>query len=209
MDLSTLETLGKVAGVAGIAIGAFLFVARDLIAKNIFPTLARVQSTRVILSLAFMAWTIALSGIGAWTYVEVNQGNNGDMTKAEEIAIVDLPGETGWLFAGYFNIKTEAFIEGPYVSVFNTNTRGMRKFVEIGDIIQLKVSRKLIIVDYKKTGTSQKLVSPINVGILEEEDETGIALPKDMKLVVRDVSEGRWPESDNAALWLRVVDVPK
>jgi hypothetical protein len=208
MDLSTLETLGQVAGVAGIAIGAFLFVARDLIAKNIFPTLTKAHSTKVILTLAFMAWTVALAGIGSWTYVEINKNGNGSSADTE-VTSTTLPGETAWIFSGYFNIETEAFIEGPYVSVYDSNTRGQRRYVEIGDTIQLKVSRKAIIVDYKITGTSQKLVSPINAGILGEEDETGITIPKDTQLVVRDVSEGRWPDSKNAALWLRVVNVPQ
>lgn len=209
MDLSTLETLGQVAGVAGIAIGAFLYVARDLIAKNIFPTLTRAHSTKVILALAFMAWSVALAGIGSWTYVEVNQNNN-DITKGSSVVTTTtIPGETGWIFAGYFNTETESFIEGPYVSVYDSNVRGHTRYVEIGDTVQLKVSRKIIIVDYKTTGTSQKLVSPINVAMIGEEDETGIALPKDTKLVVRDVSEGRWPDSKNAALWLRVVNVPQ
>lgn len=208
MDLSSLEALGKVAGVAGIAIGAFLYVARDLIAKNIFPTLTKAHSTRVILALAFMAWTVALAGIGSWTYIEVKKNNDGGSPSTLQEDTI-LPGETGWIFAGYFNVDTEAFIEGPYVSVYDSKIRGQRRYVEVGDTIQLKVSRKVIIVDYKTTGTSQKLVSPINAGVLGEEDETGIALPKDTRLVVRDVSEGRWPDSKNAALWLRVVNVPQ
>lgn len=208
MDLNSLETLGQVAGVAGIAIGAFLFVARDLIAKNIFPTLTKAHSTKVILALAFMAWSVALAGLGAWAYVEVNKNGN-EKSTAPEIGGTIIPGETGWIFAGYFNVETEAFIEGPYVSVYDSNTRGQRRYVEVGDTVQLKVSRKVITLDYKTTGTSQKLVSPINAGILGEEDETGVIIPKDTRLVVRDVSEGRWPDSKNAALWLRVINVPQ
>lgn len=204
IDLSTLETLGKVAGVAGIGIGAFLLIARDLIAKNIFPTLTKAHSARIILALAFMAWSVALAGIGAQTYVEVHKN-----APEPQLESTTIPGETGWIFAGYFNIKTESFIEGPYVSVYDSNTRGQRRYVEIGDTVQLKAPKKLIIVDFKTTGTSQKLVSPITVEILGEEDETGVVLPKDTKLIVRDISEGRWPDNEIAALWLRVVNVPQ
>ncbi len=208
MDLSSLEALGQVAGVAGIAIGAFLFVARDLIAKNIFPKLTKAHSTKVILTLAFMAWSVALVGIGAWTYVEVNKNGNENSTDSQVVSTI-IPGETGWIFAGYFNMETEAFIEGPYVSVYDSNTRGQRRYVEVGDTVQLKVSRKVMILGYKTRGTSQKLVSPVKAGILGEEDETGVIIPKDTRLVVRDVSEGHWPESKNVALWLRVINVPQ
>ena len=85
----------------------------------------------------------------------------------------------------------------------------MRRFVEIGDTIGLKVARDVHIVDFKKTGTTQKLVAPITKGIIDEYDKTGITLPAGTELVVRDVSEGRWPDNPNAALWLRVVYVPK
>jgi hypothetical protein len=197
MDLSTLGILGQVTGVAGVAIGAFVYIARDLIAKNIFPKLTRAQSYPIILVFAFMAWTVALAGIGAWAYIEVNKNKNGVIPEQSTSTNLAIPGETGWIFGGYFNTETKAFIEGPYVSIYDSKTRGLRKYVEVGDTIQLKVSRKIIIVDFKTTGTSQKLVSPINVGIIGEEDETGIILPKDTRLVVREVSEGKWPDSKN------------
>lgn len=120
-----------------------------------------------------------------------------------------LPGDTGWIFAGYFNVERDTFIEGPYVSVQDTRTRRIRSFVEIGDTISLKVSRDVHIVDYKKTGAEQKLVPPITKGIIDEYDKTGITLPAGTQLIVRDISEGKWPDSQNAALWIRVVYVPK
>ena len=119
-----------------------------------------------------------------------------------------LPGDTGWIFAGYFDTGKEFFTEGPYVSIVRSARRGMRRYVEVGDTIQLSVPRKVFIVDFKKTGTSQKLVSPINKGVIDEFDETGLILPAETQLIVRDVSEGKSPGKVNAALWLRVVHVP-
>jgi hypothetical protein len=127
----------------------------------------------------------------------------------EPVTPVEMPGETGWIFAGYFDVERETFVEGPYVSVVGTTTRGQRRFVEAGDIVQLNVSRRVIIPDYKTTGTEKKLTSPVEVGVIEEDDETGVVLPSGTKLLVRDVSEGTGSESPNAALWLRVVNVPQ
>lgn len=76
MDAQLLKTLGQIAGIGGIAIGAFLIIGRNVLAKNIFPRLQKRDATKVILSIAFMAWTIALAGIGA--YVSVHEVSKAD-----------------------------------------------------------------------------------------------------------------------------------
>ena len=124
-------------------------------------------------------------------------------------ALPALPGDTGWIFAGYFDIERETFIEGPWVSVVDTSRRGQRRFVEIGDTIKLKVSRPVIMARFQEHGTKYKLISPVNVGVVEDTDKTGIVLPAGTELLVRDVSEGAWPGNPNAALWLRVIYVPR
>jgi len=208
VDFEFIKSFGQIAAPAGLAIGAFLYLGRDIVAKNIFPTLTRQHAYKVVIALAFMAWTVALAGIASWTYVSTRAPAPTDpsqsLTKPPP-----LPGDTGWIFAGYFNISKGTFVEGPYVSVQGTTTRGMRRFVEIGDTIGLKVARDVHIIDFKKSGTTQKLVAPITKGVIDEYDKTGVTLPAGTELIVRDVSEGRWPDNPNAALWLRVVYVPK
>ena len=71
MDTQLITEFGQVAGIGGLALGVFLFVAKDLIRKAIFPTLTKQQSSRIILVLAFMAWTTALAGIASWTYIKI------------------------------------------------------------------------------------------------------------------------------------------
>jgi len=244
LDLDLLKTIGQVAAPAGIAIGAFLFIARDLVAKNIFPTLPKKHVSNVIIALVFMAGTVALAGIVSWTYVEthrhngdvgnssnnnINSGdknsngnnNNGDNNinnkgdanndnPPKSTVLPPLPGGTGWVFAGYFNVERNTFIEGPYIAIHSTTTIVTRRFVEIGDIIELKVSRDIHIVDFQKTGADKKFVSPAVKGIIDEYDKTGITLPAKTQLIVRDTSESREPpDNPNAALWLRVAYIPQ
>lgn len=78
LDLETLKSFGQIAAPAGLAIGAFLYVARDIIAKNIFPTLTKQHAYQVVVVLAFMAWTVALGGIAAWTYVTTHSSAKAD-----------------------------------------------------------------------------------------------------------------------------------
>jgi hypothetical protein len=76
MNLELLKSLAQVAAPAGIAIGAFLYVARDVVAKKIFPSLTKQQAFRLIMFVVFSAWTIALTAIAAWTYVALPRESN-------------------------------------------------------------------------------------------------------------------------------------
>ena len=72
MDPELIKTFGQVAGIGGLGLGVFLLIAREIVQKSIFSTLTKQQSSKIILALAFMAWTTALAGIGAWTYTYLN-----------------------------------------------------------------------------------------------------------------------------------------
>lgn len=207
--IEQMKTFGQIAAPAGLSVGVLLYVARDIIAKNIFPTLTKERAFHFIVVLSFMAWTVALAGIASYTYITLFPKHLKNEAFSTTPKLTPLPGDTGWIFAGYFNINSGTFVEGPYVSIQGTTTIGTRHFVEIGDTIGLKVSRDVHIVDFKKTGPTKKLDSPIKKGVIDEYDKTGITLPAGTDLVVRDVSEGHWPGNPLAALWLRVVYVPK
>ncbi len=92
MNIQLLKILGQIAGIGGIAIGSFLIIGRNVLARKIFPRLTKRDATKVILSIAFMAWTIALAGIVSWTYVSVHgktEFNNNDQ-KASGTVNIDL-----------------------------------------------------------------------------------------------------------------------
>jgi len=85
MDLNLLKTFGEVAAPAGLAIGAFLYIARGLIAKNIFPILTKEQAYKIVFALAFMAWTTALAGIVSWTYVTIHTPSKQEMSSEAKV----------------------------------------------------------------------------------------------------------------------------
>ena len=70
MDLEIVKVVGQVAGIGGLSIGFVILIFRDIIRKNIFPSLTKSQSFRIILIVVICTWSIALSGIGAWVYTE-------------------------------------------------------------------------------------------------------------------------------------------
>lgn len=119
---------------------------------------------------------------------------------------VKLPGETGWIFVGYFLQEDRSFIEGPYVAIMSSNSRGRTRFVEIGDIVRIiKSPRRVYMVNFKSQGAAKKFVSPIERGVISDDDQTSVTLPIGAELIVRDVSEGAWPGNPRAAIWARIV----
>jgi len=73
-NLDILEKLGKVAGIAGIAVGALVLIFGGIIQKNIFPGMTKEQGFRVIRMMIIAASILAVLGIAAWVYTEFQSG---------------------------------------------------------------------------------------------------------------------------------------
>jgi hypothetical protein len=69
MDVDILRTAGQIAGIGGLALGVLLIVFRDIIRKNIFPTLPPQEAYRLLRLITLAVWSVAIVGIGAWVYV--------------------------------------------------------------------------------------------------------------------------------------------
>ena len=63
MDSDLLGTLGRIAGIAGIAVGALVLVFRDILGKAIFPKLTRAQAFRLLSLIVFSVWSLAILAI--------------------------------------------------------------------------------------------------------------------------------------------------
>lgn len=79
MDFDLLEKLGKIAGIAGISIGAIVIIFSSIIQKKIFPGLTKEQGYRIIKMIIITASVLAVIGIGAWIYTDF-QKNKIDKT---------------------------------------------------------------------------------------------------------------------------------
>jgi hypothetical protein len=73
-NLDILEKLGKVAGIAGIAVGALVLIFGGIIQKNIFPGMTKEQGFRIIRMMIIAASLLAIFGIAAWVYTEFQAG---------------------------------------------------------------------------------------------------------------------------------------
>lgn len=103
MDENLLKVVAQVAGIGGVAIGALLLVFRDIIRKQIFPTLDRQRSYQLLLLISVLTWTVALAGIGAWIWVESGPG---DMDPPRREMNADIHAEQSVVGVGDINVGT-------------------------------------------------------------------------------------------------------
>lgn len=73
VNLDIVKAVSQIAGPAGLAMGVFLILMRDVIAKNIFPGLTKKHANGIIRILIFASWSIVVFAIFAWAYVSTNQ----------------------------------------------------------------------------------------------------------------------------------------
>jgi hypothetical protein len=73
MDTELIRLAGSIAGIGGLAIGALLLIFRDVIRKEIFPSLTREHAYRIVRLLIVLTFLIALAGIAAWVWVQGRQ----------------------------------------------------------------------------------------------------------------------------------------
>jgi Carboxypeptidase regulatory-like domain len=68
MDAAILKTLGETAGLAGLAIGMILLLYREIVRKNVFPTLSKRDAYRLFRAIAVLSWSVAIVGILSWVW---------------------------------------------------------------------------------------------------------------------------------------------
>lgn len=81
-EYSLLEKIGQIAGIGGIALGVFLFIFKDVIRKNIFPSLNRDQAYNIIKLVLILTFLIAIFGIAAWVWSESQSNKQKQDTSA-------------------------------------------------------------------------------------------------------------------------------
>lgn len=71
MDADSIKALGAVAGIGGLALGVFLVLFRDFLAKLLLPQLGKTQAYRLLRLFLFLVWSIAVLGVAAYVGLEL------------------------------------------------------------------------------------------------------------------------------------------
>lgn len=70
MSFDVLKIIGQVAGIGGLSLGVLLILFKDIIKKNIFPSLKRDHAYSIIKLMLILVWSIAFLGILGWVFLE-------------------------------------------------------------------------------------------------------------------------------------------
>lgn len=85
MEQETIKVVAQVAGIGGVAIGGMVLIFRDVIRRNIFPTLTRQHAFELIRLIVILSFLMALSGIGAWIYTNTHLNPPGTVTDLDSL----------------------------------------------------------------------------------------------------------------------------
>ena len=197
--MGELESLGKVAGIGGIALGALVLMFRRSLAVT--EGVNAKDRYRLVRLALVLSWSIGVLGIVAWAW-------GASSAKSAPARLSSLQGETGWVFAGYADRESGQWREGPYITFADgtVNANDIKK----GSIAFVGSPRRVVILDYKQRGIERNLESPTRAagGIITGNDETSITLGHGSPLVVRDIAIAGYRGNPQSAVWLRVIDKP-
>ncbi len=82
MDASLFKTLGQIAGIGGIALGLVLILFREVIRKNIFPTLDSKDAYKLIRLIVIFVFVLGFSGLGVWAWLQPHTNVSGPVQTA-------------------------------------------------------------------------------------------------------------------------------
>lgn len=119
---------------------------------------------------------------------------------------VQLPFDSGWILAGYYDPSTQSYTQVPYVEIAKTSYPQKQTLPRVGDWIRVTGERNVIIADYSTSGTSNQMYPPMRD--LAPSDYTGVKLTAGTLMEVRDIGGGSYPGRPTA-LWLRVAGIPQ
>jgi len=70
MDVEVIKVVAQFAGIGGISLGILLILFKEIIRKNIFPSLTKQHAYSLLKLIAILIWSIAIIGIFAWVYIQ-------------------------------------------------------------------------------------------------------------------------------------------
>ncbi|QRY31180.1 hypothetical protein JVX96_24355 [Variovorax sp. PDNC026] len=78
----SITEFGKVAGVAGVALGVLLVVFRDVLRRTLFSTLTAQNSYRLLRLIIVLTWSVAIVGMVVWWLADSGRIKTASWTKS-------------------------------------------------------------------------------------------------------------------------------
>lgn len=82
-----LRVTAPYAALGGISIALVIWLFQNIIARDIFPQLSRLQAYRILRLVILLSFVLGMAGLGAWVYernIRPDIGNSGNASAAKE-----------------------------------------------------------------------------------------------------------------------------
>jgi len=150
MDYQFFKLAGAVAGIGGLALGAVVFIFREVIRKEIFPRLTKAQAYSLLNRIVILIFVIGVLGIAA--YLLINWRNQNDRySLGGSQAPTPAPSVPAPQVSGIVVDKRRHGLQGALVTIkeipgmtpVTTSTDGVFNLIQIpryrGDRVRLRV----------------------------------------------------------------------
>lgn len=67
-SVSLVREIGQIAGIGGLALGTLALIFREVIRKNVFPSLTKTHAFQILRLIIVLTFSVAALGIGAWVF---------------------------------------------------------------------------------------------------------------------------------------------
>jgi hypothetical protein len=124
------------------------------------------------------------------------------------VTLPPIPGDTGWIFLGYINRESKKYEGRTLYRIEHSTYSDQSEVPRNGELLHLLAERRVVIPSFKTSGLQQRFVPPWQLNILSESDYTGVTLPLNSIVEVRDVGLGSFP-GKSIAVWVRIAPPSK
>ncbi len=152
--------------------------------------------------------TVTLVGAAQLTDSIAKIASNFPSVFRPSVPLPVIPGDSGWVLLGDLDSNGERYIRGPLYSVEKSSYPDKSLTPRKGELVRLLSERNVVIAGYKTTGLANLFVAPWTLNVLSDADYTGVKLPKEAVVEVRDVALGSYPNQP-IVVWVRVAIPPK
>ena len=93
MDIDILKVVGQVSGIGGLSLAILLILFKEIIRKNIFPSLKKEHAYSLLKLITILIWSITFVAIVGWMFLEYIKNERKENLKSVKNNELQLPKE--------------------------------------------------------------------------------------------------------------------
>ena len=115
MDIDILKVVGQVSGIGGLSLAILLILFKEIIRKNIFPSLKKEHAYSLLKLITILIWSITFVAIVGWMFLEYIKNERKENLKSVKNNELQLPKEeikslSDVILLGRYHFAYESFL---------------------------------------------------------------------------------------------------